>query len=83
MAPQYMAPQMMMPAPTDANDVAAADDGAATADDGAATADDGANGTIVSHCAAATIGLAANAAVGPVSTVLCWIWDGIPMGENF
>ena len=64
-------------ASTDANDAAAADDGAATAYDGA-------NGAIVSNGTAAATGLTANAVVGPASTALCWIWNGIiPRGNTF
>ena len=60
---------------TDANDAAAADGGTATSDYGA-------NGAIVFLGAAAAIGLAESAAVGPVSTALSWIRNGITHGEE-
>ena len=61
-------------ASTDAND-------AAVADDGAATADDGTNSIIVPNGTAAAIGRAANTAVRQ-ATALCWIWNGITIGEE-
>ena len=37
---------------------------------------------VVPHGTAAATGLTANAAVGPASTVLCLIWNGITHGEE-
>ena len=62
-------------ASTDANDAVAANDGTATTEDGA-------NCAFVSHGAATTLGLTEHAVVGPASTALCWIWNGITHGEE-
>ena len=74
--PQYMTPQMLMAAPAQMpNDAAAADDSTSTTYDGVDGAD-------ASRDTTATFRLTDHVAVRPTNTALCCIWNWITHGEE-